>query len=176
MAHLFPVQPEFAAKARYTAERYRADYAESVNDPNGFWKRIAGRLDWFKAPTQIQDVSFNAEDFRIRWYADGELNVSVNCLDRHLATRGDKTALLWEGDNPAEHEHVTYRDLYERTCRLANALRKQGVKKGDRVTIYLQPRWRCSPARASAPSIRSCSAASRRTRWSAASTIASRRW
>jgi acetyl-CoA synthetase len=137
MAHLFPVQPEFAAKARYTAERYRADYAESVNDPNGFWKRIAGRLDWFKAPTQIEDVSFNAEDFRIRWYADGELNVSVNCLDRHLATRGDKTAILWEGDNPAEHEHVTYRDLYERTCRLANALRKQGVKKGDRVTIYL---------------------------------------
>ncbi len=137
MAHLFPVQPDFAAKARYTAERYRADYAESVNDPNGFWKRIAGRLDWFKAPTQIQDVSFNAEDFRIRWFADGELNVSVNCLDRHLATRGDKTAILWEGDNPAEHEHVTYRDLYERTCRLANALRKQGVKKGDRVTIYL---------------------------------------
>jgi acetyl-CoA synthetase len=137
MAHLFPVQPEFAAKARYNSERYRADYAESVNDPNGFWKRIAGRLDWYTAPSKIQDVSFNAEDFRIRWYADGELNVSVNCLDRHLATRGDKTAILWEGDNPAEHEHVTYRDLYERTCRLANALRKQGVKKGDRVTIYL---------------------------------------
>ena len=137
MAHLFPVLPEFAAKARYNAERYRADYAESISDPNGFWKRIAGRLDWYTAPTQIQDVSFHAEDFRIRWYANGELNVSVNCLDRHLATRGDKTALLWEGDNPAEHEHVTYRDLYERTCRLANALRKQGVKKGDRVTIYL---------------------------------------
>ena len=84
MAHLFPVLPEFAAKARYNAERYQADYAESVNDPNGFWKRIAGRLDWYTAPTQIQDVSFHAEDFRIRWYADGELNVSVNCLDRHL--------------------------------------------------------------------------------------------
>jgi acetyl-CoA synthetase len=137
MAHLFPVVPEFAAKARYTAERYRADYAESISDPNGFWKRISGRLDWFTPPTKIQDVSFNAADFRIRWYADGELNVSVNCLDRHLATRGDKTAILWEGDNPAEHEHVTYRDLFERTCRLANALRKQGVKKGDRVTIYL---------------------------------------
>ncbi len=137
MANLYPVPAEFAARARYNAETYARDYAESVSDPDGFWKRVAGRIDWFKFPTQIRDVSFNVEDFRIRWYADGELNVSVNCLDRHLATRADKTAILWEGDNPAESEHITYRDLHARVCKFANALRKLGVKKGDRVTIYL---------------------------------------
>ncbi|GMU43764.1 MAG: acetate--CoA ligase [Xanthomonadales bacterium] len=137
MASLYPVPAEFAAKARYDAETYVRDYAESVNDPEGFWKRVAGRIDWFKFPTQIRDVSYRVEDFRIRWYADGELNVSVNCLDRHLATRGDKTAILWEGDNPAESEHISYRDLYTRVCKFANALRKLGVKKGDRVTLYL---------------------------------------
>ncbi len=137
MATLYPVPAQFAATARYTAASYRQLYEESMQDPNGFWKRISERLDWFKAPTLIQDVSFNIEDFHVHWYADGELNVSVNCLDRHLATRGDKTALLWEGDNPAESEAVTYADLYARVCKFANALRELGVKKGDRVTIYL---------------------------------------
>ena len=137
MANLYPVPAEFAARARYNAESYARDYAESIDDPDGFWKRVAGRIDWFKFPTQIRDVSYNVDDFRIRWYADGELNVSVNCLDRHLATRADKTAILWEGDNPAESEHITYRDLHARVCKFANALRKLGVKKGDRVTIYL---------------------------------------
>ncbi|MBK8067678.1 MAG: acetate--CoA ligase [Rhodanobacteraceae bacterium] len=137
MANLYPVPAEFAARARYNAESYARDYAESINDPEGFWQRVASRIDWFKFPTEIRDVSYNVDDFRIRWYADGELNVSVNCLDRHLATRADKTAILWEGDNPAESEHITYRDLHARVCKFANALRKLGVKKGDRVTIYL---------------------------------------
>ena len=137
MANLYPVPADFAARARYNAESYARDYAESVNDPDGFWKRVAGRIDWFKFPSEIRDVSYNVDDFRIRWYADGELNVSVNCLDRHLATRADKTAILWEGDNPNESEHITYRDLHARVCKFANALRKLGVKKGDRVTIYL---------------------------------------
>ena len=137
MANLYPVPADFAARARYNAESYARDYAESVNDPEGFWKRVAGRIDWFKFPSEIRDVSYNVDDFRIRWYADGELNVSVNCLDRHLATRADKTAILWEGDNPNESEHITYRDLHARVCKFANALRKLGVKKGDRVTIYL---------------------------------------
>ena len=137
MANLYPVPAEFAARARYNAESYARDYAESVNDPEGFWQRVASRIDWFKFPTEIRDVSYNVDDFRIHWYADGELNVSVNCLDRHLATRADKTAILWEGDNPAESEHITYRDLHARVCKFANALRKLGVKKGDRVTIYL---------------------------------------
>ena len=137
MANLYPVPAEFAARARYNAESYARDYAESVNDPEGFWQRVASRIDWFKFPTEIRDVSYNVDDFRIHWYADGELNVSVNCLDRHLATRADKTAILWECDNPAESEHITYRDLHARVCKFANALRKLGVKKGDRVTIYL---------------------------------------
>src|SRR5690606_20601414 len=94
-------------------------------------------LDWFKTPTQIKDTSFALEDFRIRWYADGELNVSVNCLDRHLATRGDKTAIVWEGDNPDESVSLTYRELHTRVCRFANVLRNLGVQRGDRVTIYL---------------------------------------
>ncbi|MFO1493828.1 MAG: acetate--CoA ligase [Lysobacterales bacterium] len=137
MANVYPVPAEFAAKARYTADSYRTQYDESVRDPEGFWKRVAERLDWYKFPTEIKDVSYQVEDFHIRWYADGELNVSVNCLDRHLATRGDKTAILWEGDNPAESAHISYRDLHARVCKLANALRKLGVKKGDRVTLYL---------------------------------------
>ena len=127
---VYPVPASWKKNAFVDDAAYKKMYAESIKDPAKFWGKHAKRLDWFKAPTQIQDVSFQPEDFHIRWYADGELNVSVNCLDRHLATRGDKTAILWEGDDPAEHEHVTYRDLYERTCRLANALRKQGVKKG----------------------------------------------
>ena len=99
---------------------------------------VATRIDWITAPTQIKDTSFALDDFHIRWYADGVLNASVNCLDRHLAARGDKTALIFERDDPAlPAEHITYRDLHARVCRLANALRHLGVGKGDRVTIYL---------------------------------------
>src|SRR4029077_12574095 len=112
-------------------------YAESIRDPEGFWARIAQRIDWMRAPTKIKDVSFDPADFRIRWYEDGELNVSVNCLDRQLEKRADKTALLFEGDDPSVSRRVTYRELYEQVCRFGNALRKLGVKKGDRVTIYM---------------------------------------
>ncbi|WP_199747064.1 acetate--CoA ligase [Lysobacter ruishenii] len=137
-ANLYPVKPEFAAKSRYTRERYEQDYAESVAQPEAFWGRIGQRLDWMRAPTQIKDVSFDLNHFRIHWYADGELNASVNCLDRHLATRGDKTALIFEPDSPDQPaQHITYRDLHARVCKLANALRGLGVRKGDRVTIYL---------------------------------------
>jgi acetyl-CoA synthetase len=135
---MYPVRAEFAARARVTGEQYERLYAESVTQPDAFWGKVAERLDWFKWPTQIRDVSYQLEDFRIRWYADGELNASVNCLDRHLATRGDKTALLFEQDDPAKPaQHVTYRELHARVCKLANALRALGVSKGDRVTIYL---------------------------------------
>ena len=113
-------------------------YAESVRDPDGYWRNAATRLNWIVPPTQIRDVSFDLRDFRIRWYADGVLNASVECLDRHLAARGDKTALIFEPDDPSvEAQHVTYRELHARTCRLANALRNLGVAKGDRVTLYL---------------------------------------
>ena len=133
-----PVDPAFAARARITREDYRRDYEESVRDPERFWGRIGQRLDWLRPPTVIKDTSFDLDDFHIRWYSDGELNASVNCLDRHLATRGDKTALLFEHDDPTlPAEHITYRDLHARVCRLGNALRALGVRKGDRVTIYL---------------------------------------
>jgi acetyl-CoA synthetase len=135
---LYPVPPAFAAQTRINADQYQHLYAESLRDPDGFWGRIAQRLQWMTVPTQVRDVSFDVADFRIRWYADGELNASVNCLDRHLATRGDKTALVFEPDDPAQPaQRISYRELHARTCRLANALRNLGVGKGDRVTIYL---------------------------------------
>ncbi|MCD9029488.1 acetate--CoA ligase [Luteimonas sp. BDR2-5] len=135
---LYPVPAGFAGPDTITAADYARDYARSVQDPDGFWGEVAERLDWYVKPTQIRDVSYDLKDFRIRWFADGELNASVNCLDRHLATRGDKTALVWEADSPdTEARHVSYRELHARVCRLANALRNLGVGKGDRVTIYL---------------------------------------
>ena len=112
-------------------------YAESVRDPDGFWGRIGRRVDWIKEYTKVKDTSFAESDFHIRWFYDGKLNVSSNCLDRHLATRGDKTAIIWEGDDPAESQRLSYRELHERVCQCANALKSLGVMKGDRVTIYL---------------------------------------
>jgi len=117
---------------------YARLYAESVRDPDAFWARVAQRLEWITPPTQVKDTSFALENFHIRWYADGVLNASVNCLDRHLGAHGDKVALIFERDDPAlPAERITYRDLHARVCRLANALRNLGVRKGDRVTIYL---------------------------------------
>ncbi len=136
-AYVHPVPEEFAARAVVSAADYEAAYGESVRDPAGFWAKIAQRIDWYRFPTRIKDVSFDPADFRIRWYEDGELNVSVSCLDRQLAARADKTALLFEGDDPAVSRRVSYRELYEQVCRLGNALRKLGVRKGDRVTIYM---------------------------------------
>ena len=138
MSDISPVKPDFAAHARIDKARYERDYQASIKDPEAFWGAAAGRLDWFVKPTQIKDVSYDLDDFRIRWFADGELNASVNCLDRQLASRGDKTALIWEADSPdTPARHVTYRELHERVCKLGNALRARGVQKGDRVTIYL---------------------------------------
>jgi acetyl-CoA synthetase len=137
-AAVYPVPEAFAASARFRREDYDRDYAAVLSDPEAFWARIAQRLDWFTPPTKIKDVSYHLDDFRIRWFEDGELNVSVNCLDRHLAARGDKTALIFEPDDPARPaQRITYRELHARVCKLANALRKLGVNKGDRVTIYL---------------------------------------
>jgi len=134
---LYKVPAEFAAQARIRKDAYDRMYKESVQDPDGFWARTGRRIDWIQPYTKVRDVNFDAKDFRIRWFHDGKLNVSYNCLDRQLATRGDKTAILWEGDNPAESLHLTYRELYYKVCKLANALKSLGVQKGDRVTIYL---------------------------------------
>ncbi|GAA3697284.1 acetate--CoA ligase [Sphingomonas cynarae] len=106
-------------------------------DPDGYWRDHGRCVDWIVPYREVKDTSFDAADFRIRWFADGQLNVSANCLDRHLATRGDQVAIVWEGDEPGETLRVTYRDLHERVCRFANVLKAQGVAKGDRVTLYL---------------------------------------
>jgi len=135
---IHPVPAALAASARINRETYQRLYRESVENPDAFWETVAKRLHWDTFPTQIRDVSYDLEDFRIRWYADGELNASVNCLDRHLAERGDKVALIWEPDSPdTPARKVTYRELHEQVCKLGNALRNLGVNKGDRVTIYL---------------------------------------
>ncbi|SHE51136.1 acetyl-coenzyme A synthetase [Lampropedia hyalina DSM 16112] len=136
--NIYPVPEGFAGPNTINAEQYAALYAESVDSPETFWAKAAERLEWFKKPTQIKDTNFDPKNFYTRWFADGELNVSVNCIDRHLATRGDKTAILWEPDSPdTPSQAITYRQLSERVNKLANALRTLGVQKGDRVTVYL---------------------------------------
>jgi acetyl-CoA synthetase len=117
------------------AEYFRR-YKESLDDPNGFWGREGKRIDWIKPYSKVMNASFEG-DVSIKWYEDGTLNASANCVDRHLATRGDQVAILWEGDDPAEDRKVTYRELHEQVCRLANVLKSRGVKKGDRITIYM---------------------------------------
>jgi acetyl-CoA synthetase len=136
-AHEYEVPPAFAAAARIDAARYAADYARSLKDPAGFWGQIGRRLRWIKPYTKVKDTSFNAADFHIRWFEDGTLNVADNCLDRHLPERADRVAILWVGDQPGESRNVTYRQLHADVCRFGNVLRELGVRRGDRVTIYL---------------------------------------
>jgi acetyl-CoA synthetase len=136
MSDVYPVPAGWAERSHCDKARYQAMYRQSVEDPEGFWGEQAGRLDWLKPPTRIRDVDFTG-DVRIRWFEDGELNVAHNCLDRHLAKRGDQVAIIWEADDPKIAKKITYRELHERVCRLANVLKDQGVRKGDRVTIYL---------------------------------------
>jgi len=133
-----PVPADFARLAQYDARRLAEARALAEHDPDAWWRSLAERLLWSRTPTETSDVSFHTGDFRIRWYADGELNVATNCLDRHLAERGDAVAILFEPDDPNEPaQHISYRELHARVCRLANALENLGVKRGDRVTIYL---------------------------------------
>ncbi len=133
----YPVPAEFAARAWTDAEGYEAMYAESIENPEAFWERQGRRLDWITPYRKIKDVSYQPGDVHIRWYEDGELNVAANCLDRHLQQRGEQTAIIWEGDDPQQSEHISYADLHRRVCRLANGLKSLGVGKGDVVTIYL---------------------------------------
>jgi acetyl-CoA synthetase len=137
MSDIHPVDPAFAANARVSKADYDAMYARSVQDPQGFWKDMSERVDWIVPPTKIKDVSFDPADLHIRWYEDGQLNVAANCLDRHLEKRGDKTAIIFEGDDPNETRSLTYRELHTEVCKFANTLKNLGVAKGDRVLIYL---------------------------------------
>ena len=134
---LFPVPADWAQKALVDEAKYNEMYAQSVEDPEAFWGEYGKRIDWIKPYTQVKDVSYAHEDVHVRWYHDGTLNASVNCLDRHLATRSDQTAIIWEGDDPDDSKTLTYRELYEEVCRFSNVLKANGAKKGDRVTIYL---------------------------------------
>ena len=135
---LHPVPEEWAKNALIDAATYEAKYRRSIDDPDGFWREEAQRIDWIKPFTKVKETSFHEADFGIKWFEDGTLNLSANCLDRHLATRGDQIAILWEADDPATPGRtLTYRELHEETCRFANALKANGVEKGDRVTIYL---------------------------------------
>jgi len=133
---LFHVKPSIAANAVVNAERFRLMTSHAMTDPNSFWAEESRRIAWMRAPKTIKNTSFEG-DVSIRWFEDGTLNASVSCLDRHLARHGNDVAIIWEGDDPNQHKTVTYRALHEAVCRLANAMKGLGVKKGDRVTIYL---------------------------------------
>ena len=130
------VQPAWKKDALIDSETYQKWYADSVKNPDKFWGKHGKRIDWFKPYTKVKNTSFDGK-VSIKWFEDGQTNVSYNCIDRHLKKRGDQTAIIWEGDNPYDDKKVTYNELYEHVCRLANVMKKHGVKKGDRVTIYM---------------------------------------
>ena len=136
----FPLAAKFINAANISAEQYTKDYKQSIESPKAnaeFWQQRAELIDWIKKPTKISDVSYDLDDFRIKWFEDGELNISVNCLDRHLKENPYKPAIIWEGDHPSLHKIISFKELHAAVCRLGNAMRKLGVEKGDRVTLYL---------------------------------------
>src|ERR1700741_4227765 len=128
---------EWAKPAWVDQAQYKEMYGRSVSDPDGFWAEQAKRLDWMKAPHKIDNWSFAPGNVSIKWFEDGVLNAAYNCIDRHLPKRANQTAIIWEGDDPAKSKHITYKELHDEVCRMANILRTRNVKKGDRVTIYL---------------------------------------
>ena len=134
---VYPVPAAWKKKAFVDDAAYKKMYAESIKDPAKFWAKHAKRLDWFKVPKKIKNTTYEYPKVSIKWYEDGVLNVSYNCIDRHLKKRGNQVALIWEGDDPYYDKKITYNELYENVCRFANVLKKHGVKKGDCVTIYL---------------------------------------
>jgi acetyl-CoA synthetase len=134
---LLPVPKEWATRAFVDNAKYQDMYKASVADPEGFWREQGKRIDWIRPYTKVKNVSYDAKNLFVKWYEDGVLNVSANCIDRHLAKRSNQTAIIWEGDDPKDSKHITYKQLHEEVCRFSNVLKGQGVKKGDRVTIYM---------------------------------------
>ena len=134
---LRPVSAEFAANALVDDKRYKEMYAQSIEDPETFWGEQGKRLDWMTPYSKVKNTTYEYPDVSIKWYEDGELNVSVNCIDRHLEKRADQVAIIWEGDDPSVDSNITYRELHDRVCRLANVYRSLGVEKGDRVILYM---------------------------------------
>ena len=134
---IFQPSAAIAKRAHVDAKDYEELYAASIADPDGFWAEHGKRIDWIKPYSEISDVSYDAGDLHIKWYADGTLNAAANCLDRHLAERGNQTAIIWEGDEPDQQRHITYNELHKDVCKFANVLKANGAKKGDRITLYM---------------------------------------
>ena len=137
MSKIYPVIPAARERTHVDQQRYQEMYSQSVEDNAGFWSEQARRINWIKPFSKVRDVSWDRKDVYIRWFEDGTLNACYNCLDRHLEKRGDQTAIIWEGDNPKRDLRISYRELYLRVCRMANALKELGTKRGDRVTLYM---------------------------------------
>jgi acetyl-CoA synthetase len=137
MSELFAVPEEWKKRALITEAQYDAAYEAAKADPENFWRKEAARLTWARPFTKVKNVSWDPDNLHIKWFEDGALNVAANCIDRHLATRANQTAIIWEGDDPKDSKHITYGQLHEEVCRFANVLKARGVKKGDRVTIYM---------------------------------------
>ena len=134
---LFAPSESTVANALIDNSGYQAMYDASIADPNAFWAEHGKRIDWIKPYSQVSDVSYDKADLHISWFGDGTLNAAANCLDRHLAGRGEQTAIIWEGDDPADSRHISYAELHEEVCKFANVLKAEGAKKGDRITIYM---------------------------------------
>ena len=134
--NVFPVPADVAKNALVNNDQYQEMYQRSIEDPEGFWAEHGKRIDWIKPYTKIKDVDYN-KPVHIKWYYDGTLNAAANCLDRHLAERGDQTAIIWEGDDPKNSKNITYKELHGEVCKFSNAMKAEGIKKGDRVTIYM---------------------------------------
>ena len=136
-SNIYPVSKELAEYSLITSDEYLAQYQDSINDPTKFWGEKGKILDWIKPYTKVKNTSYDPGHVNIKWYEDGELNVSANCIDRHLATKGDQIAIIWEGDSPDKDENITYNQLHERVCKFSNALKEQGISKGDVVCLYM---------------------------------------
>src|SRR6202044_672705 len=134
---IYEIPAEWTKRAFITEAEYKKMYDSSLADPNGFWAEQAKRIHWMKHFSKVKNTSFAKDNVSIKWFEDGATNVAYNCIDRHLHARGNQTAIIWEGDDPKDSKHITYKQLHDEVCRFANILRNRNVKKGDRVTIYL---------------------------------------
>jgi acetyl-CoA synthetase len=137
MSKTYPVIPAAMERTHVNKQRYEEMYSQSIEDNTGFWSEQARRINWIKPFSKVKDVSWDRKDVYIRWFEDGTLNACYNCVDRHLETRGDQTAIIWEGDDPARDLHISYKELHQRVCRMANVLKELGAKRGDRITLYM---------------------------------------
>ena len=137
MNEIYPVPELFKKTARTTEEQYFERYQQSIEHPNEFWAEAARKLDWIKPFTQVKNTNFDKDNYKVEWFADGQLNVSANCLDRHLKEHPHKPAIIWEGDHPSRHKVISFESLHDEVCRFANVLKKRGIVKGDRVVLYM---------------------------------------